>query len=70
MIEFDATIRKVGDSLGMTIPKEVVKKNRLRENQKVKVRIPAPVDLTPVFGKFKCDVPTEDLIAKARTDRD
>ena len=39
MIECEATTRKWGNSLGITLPKELVEAQHLHENEKIKVLI-------------------------------
>lgn len=35
MIEIECTARKIGNSIGFIIPKEVVKKEKIKENEKM-----------------------------------
>jgi len=70
MAEFDATVRKVGDSMGVLIPHRVVAQVKLRPGQKVRIVIPGKVDWSKIWGRFHAKDPTEVLIRKARTDRD
>lgn len=39
MIECETTTRKWGNSLGITLPKEVVEQEHIQENEKIKVLI-------------------------------
>ena len=50
----EVTVRKWGNSLGVILPKEVVEKRSLKENDKiVLIDVVKKVDLTPLFGSLK-----------------
>ncbi|MEK6899502.1 MAG: AbrB/MazE/SpoVT family DNA-binding domain-containing protein, partial [Nanoarchaeota archaeon] len=50
----EVTVRKWGNSLGVILPKEVVEKRSLKENDKiVLIDVVKKVDLTPLFGALK-----------------
>ncbi len=68
--EFDATVRKVGDSMGVLIPAGVVKELRARPGTKIHIVIPRKVDWSKIRGKFRSETPTDELILDARTERD
>jgi antitoxin component of MazEF toxin-antitoxin module len=70
MTEFDATVRKVGDSMGILIPHKVVAELNARPGQKIHVVIPGKVDWSRVWGRFHAKESTDDLIRNARTERD
>ncbi len=70
MAEFEAIPRRIGSSIGVIIPKEVVKQLGIKANRKVRVSIPERMDWSDIWGKFKSDTPTEELLRKARTERD
>lgn len=73
MIEFKAAIRKWGDSLGVTIPRDIVRRYDLKTNEEVKVLIPhppKPMNISKIAGRFKCEIPTHELIDRARTEED
>lgn len=70
MPEFDATVRRVGDSMGILIPHKVVTELKAHPGQKIHVVIPGKVDWSKVWGKFHTREATEELIRKARTERD
>ena len=55
MAELETITRKWGNSLGITIPKNVVEEEHLREDQKVLVEIKPVVDFRPLrgLGHFK-----------------
>ncbi|MEM3087095.1 MAG: AbrB/MazE/SpoVT family DNA-binding domain-containing protein [Halobacteria archaeon] len=70
MAEFEATPRRIGSSVGIIIPKDVVRRLGIRVNRRVRVSIPEKMDWSDIWGKFKSDTPTGELIRKARTERD
>lgn len=55
MAEVEVITRKWGNSLGITIPRDVVEEEHLREDQRVVVEIRPVVDLRPLrgLGRFK-----------------
>ncbi|HEV2318036.1 MAG TPA: hypothetical protein VGV89_10775 [Thermoplasmata archaeon] len=70
MSEFDAIVRKVGDSMGILIPAGVVKELRARPGSKIHIVIPSKVDWSKIRGRFHSKTPTHELILAARTERD
>jgi len=48
-----ATIKRWGNSYGVVIPKDVVLKEGLRENDEVEVTVKKAVDIQSLFGKYK-----------------
>ena len=52
-MEVEARARKWGDSLGFIIPKEVVKKEKIKIDSKVKFEIIKVSDISDTFGKLK-----------------
>lgn len=70
MIECESVARKWGSSIGLTIPKEVVKKINLKENKRVRFIIiedESPIKKT--FGMLKeWKKPTEQIIKEMRED--
>jgi len=50
----EVTVRKWGNSLGVILPKELVEKRHLKENDKiVLIDVVKEVDLTNIFGSLK-----------------
>jgi len=49
----EVIVRKWGSSLGIVLPKELVKQKHIKERQKVFIDIGKAADLTLIFGKFK-----------------
>jgi len=59
--------RKWGSSLGVIIPKDVVKELKIRENQEVYLEIkPKDNPLKELFGSVKLSKPTEQLLKEIR----
>ncbi len=46
-------VRKIGNSLGVIFPSELVKEKRLRENEKVFVNVAKKGDMSKIFGSLK-----------------
>ena len=55
MAEMETITKKERDSFGITLPKELVEQEHLRENQKVIIDIKRAGDITQLrgLGKFK-----------------
>lgn len=70
MAEFEATPRRIGSSIGIIIPRDVVKRLGIRANRKVRVSIPEKMDWSDIWGKLQCATSTEELLRRARTERD
>jgi antitoxin component of MazEF toxin-antitoxin module len=70
MTEFVAKIRRVGDSLGIIIPSSVIRELRARPNQEIRVVLPESLDWSDLWGRFESKTPTDQLLRRARTDRD
>ena len=49
----EVVVKKWGNSMGIILPKELVNKEGLKENQKVFIELIREVDLSPVFGTLK-----------------
>ena len=59
--------RKWGSSLGVIIPKNVVKELKLRENQEIVIDVkPKENPLKELFGSAKLSKPTEQLLKEIR----
>ncbi len=46
-------VRKIGNSLGVIFPKELVKEKKIRENETVLVNVAKKGDLSRLFGSLK-----------------
>ena len=54
MVECDVTTRKWGNSLGITLPKEIVEEAHLKENEEIKILILKKSQTAEhLFGMFK-----------------
>jgi len=49
----EVSVRKWGNSIGVILPKELVNKENLKENEKVFIDIIKEADLTKLFGTLK-----------------
>jgi antitoxin component of MazEF toxin-antitoxin module len=70
MTEFEATVRKLGDSMGIIIPHRVVEQIKARPGQKIRVVIPGKINWSKVWGRFEAKESTDVLIRRSRTERD
>ncbi len=53
MVRIETITRKWGNSLGITIPKNIIEKSHLRENQKIIVEINLMPDIRSLRGILK-----------------
>ncbi len=51
-MEIECTARKVGNSVGIILPKEFVRKEGIKPNQNLHVEIRKQVKVRDVFGMF------------------
>ncbi len=49
----DLKIRKIGNSLGVIFPNEMIKERKLKENETVFVSVAKKADLRDMFGSLK-----------------
>ena len=49
----EVTIKRWGNSLGIILPKELIKEQSLEENKKVSISIVKKADLSDIFGSLK-----------------
>ncbi len=66
MTEIEVVARKWGNSLGITIPSEIVEEEHLSENQLIKVEIKPAFDLTKLRGLVKFSKSTQQLKEEMR----
>ena len=72
MIEHETRLKAWGNSIGVVIPKEEIKKEGLHVDQKVRVII-TPVKtlkVKDIFGKLKLDKSTEQIMKEIDEDLD
>ena len=66
-MEIECTARKVGNSVGIILPKEFVRKEGIRPNQNLHVEIRKRVKVRDVFGLFpNWKTPSQKLKDEAR----
>ena len=71
MIEVETIARKWGNSIGISLPRDVVEKANIKPNRELKVFIPdKKVDLFKVFGTLKIKKPTQEVLDKIREGED
>jgi len=71
MIEVETIARKWGNSLGISLPKDVVEKANIKPNTEVRVFIQdKKVDLSKVFGTLKIKEPTQKILDEIRRGED
>ena len=59
----EVVTKKIGGSIGIIIPKEVIKEERIQPEQKVKIDIEKVSDVSFLWGKYKnVRIPTNDII--------
>lgn len=49
----EVVLKKWGNSMGVVLPKEMVKREELKENQKLLIEVIKEADLTDIFGTLK-----------------
>lgn len=62
--QFEAKVKKWGNSLGIVIPKEIVESQGLREDNLVNVILlpPSSRRLEKLFGTLKTNLSTEEIL--------
>lgn len=66
-MEAEAIARKWGDSIGLIIPKEIVEKENITPNSKVKFEIIKVADISDTFGRLKRKVSGQEFKDRARS---
>lgn len=67
MIEVKTIARKWGNSIGVSLPKEVVKRTNIKPNRVITVFIQdKQVDLATVFDSLNLKQPTQKLLDEIR----
>ena len=72
MIEHETRLKAWGNSVGIVIPKEEIKKEGLHVNQKIKVVI-TPIKtlkVKDIFGKLKLGINTKELLKEVDEELD
>ncbi|HLC84885.1 MAG TPA: AbrB/MazE/SpoVT family DNA-binding domain-containing protein [Candidatus Nanoarchaeia archaeon] len=65
-LTIESQTRKWGDSLAIIIPRDVVRQERLRINDTVRLTIHKTVDLSDLFGTWKTKKNPQELKDEAR----
>ena len=62
MLEFKATPRKWGNSIGITLPNEIVEEGRIKTKKEIEILIiDKKVDLKKIFGSLQLKEPTQKI---------
>jgi antitoxin component of MazEF toxin-antitoxin module len=69
METFTTTARRVGNSVGVLIPKEVLEREKLTEGGEVRISISSSIDES-LFGRFKGRLSTKGLDDFVRGNKD
>ena len=62
--------RKWGNSVGITIPKEIVEEEGIRPGDELEVKVNKKQEkarIKALFGKLKTDIPTQELKDEMKT---
>ena len=68
-MELEAITRKWGNSIAIVIPSAIVEQQKIKENEKVNIKIERkkPLKVKEIFGMLKnWKKPTEEIIKEAR----
>ncbi len=71
MIEVETTARRWGNSIGISLPRDIVERANIKPNKQVRVFIQdKKIDLSKVFGTLKIDKPTQEILDGIRQGED
>ncbi len=62
----EVKIKKWGNSMGVILPKELVREKKLKENQKILIQVVEKADLSDIFGTLKFKKSAQELKDEAR----
>jgi len=65
-MEVEVIVKKWGNSLAAILPKELVEKEHIKVNQKVRLLVVKPADLSDIFGSLKLKKSAQQLKDLAR----
>ena len=65
-MEVEAVAKKWGSSIGFVIPKEVIEKEKIKPNSKVKFEIIKVSDISDTFGRLKRKISGQEFKDRAR----
>jgi len=66
MAEIEAIARKWGDSIAFILPRDVVKAEKIRVDDKVYITVKKEYDLSPFFGMWKTKKTAQELKDESR----
>lgn len=67
MIEVETIARKWGNSIGLSLPKDVIEKANIKPNKEVKLFIrDKKVDMSKIFGTLTIKKPTQQILDEIR----
>lgn len=67
MIEVETIARKWGNSIGISLPRDVVEKANIKPDKEIKIFVQDKrVDLSKVFGTLKIKKPTQEILDEVR----
>lgn len=67
MIEVETIARRWGNSIGISLPRDVVEKANIKPDKEVKIFVQDKrVDLSKVFGTLKIRKPTQEILDEIR----
>ena len=68
MLEFKAIPRKWGNSIGITLPNNIVEEGKIKENKEIQVLIvEKKINLKDIFGSLKLKEPTKKIKDEMRS---
>jgi antitoxin component of MazEF toxin-antitoxin module len=70
MPEFEARLRRVGDSMGVLIPHRVIEELGAKLHQQIRIVVPRTIDWSETWGRFDSPKQTDRLLRSARSRRD
>ena len=62
----EVIVKKWGNSMGILLPKELVEKKNLKENEKILVEVVKEADLKNIFGSLKRKISGQEFKDLAR----
>jgi hypothetical protein len=65
-MSFDATVRKIGNSVGVVFPKEYARSKELKVNERVRVNVVREADFSDVYGALKTGKSAQKFKDEAR----
>ena len=65
-METVSKIRKWGNSFGVLVPKELLKKENFKVNEEVIIKVEKKKDISKVFGILRTERTTRDLMREIR----